>query len=84
MAVILSNFEDLAGVVLYHRKKSGLSRLELAHMAAVGKTAVYDVEQGKPTVRLDTLLKILGILNIKIELTSPLMHSYREVENEKR
>jgi HTH-type transcriptional regulator/antitoxin HipB len=76
-------FKDLSSVVLYHRKKSKLNRVELARMAGVGKTVVYDIEHGKPTVRLETLLKILTVLNIRIELTGPLMHSYRKVENEK-
>jgi len=76
-------FEDLAGVVIYHRKKSGLNRLELARIAGVGKTVVFDIEHGKPTVRLDTLIKILNVLNIKIELTGPLIQRYREIENEK-
>ena len=77
-------FEDLAKIVTYHRKKSGLNRAELARLAGVGKTAVYDVEHGKPTVRLDTVMKILHVLNIKIDFTGPLMHLYKAAENEKR
>lgn len=73
-----SFFEDLAGIVIYHRKKSGLTRLELALMAGVGKTVVYDIEHAKQTVRLDTVVKILNVLNITIELTGPLMQTYRE------
>jgi len=79
----ISFFDDLARIVIYHRKKSGLTRLELARMAGVGKTVVYDIEHTKRTVRLDTILKILNVLNITIELKGPLMQTYRE-ENEKR
>ena len=52
---------------------AGLSQLQLADMAGVGKTVVYDIEKGKATIRLDTLRKILSVLNIRVQLTSPLM-----------
>lgn len=74
-------FDDLANVVIYHRKKSGLNRLALSHLAGVGKTVIYDIEHGKPTVRLDTIIKVLTVLNIHIELTGPLMQTYRELKN---
>jgi transcriptional regulator with XRE-family HTH domain len=53
---------------------AGLSQLQLAEMAGVGKTVVFDLEKGKETVQLDTLRKILSVLNIKVQLTSPLMN----------
>jgi HTH-type transcriptional regulator / antitoxin HipB len=57
-----------------HRKAAGLSQLQLAEMAGVGKTAVFDIEKGKETIQLDTLRKILSVLNIKVQLTSPIMN----------
>jgi len=42
-------------------------------MAGVGKTVVFDIEHGKQTVRLETLMKIMKVLNIKMQLTSRLM-----------
>jgi HTH-type transcriptional regulator/antitoxin HipB len=63
---------ELPKMVLYHRKKAGLSRNDLALIASVGKTAIYDIEHGKNTIQLDTLLKILVVLNIVIEFKSPL------------
>lgn len=68
-------YEDLASVVRYHRKKSGLNRFELANLAGVGKTVIYDIENAKPTVRLSTIIKILNVLNIKIKLISPLIRT---------
>jgi HTH-type transcriptional regulator / antitoxin HipB len=68
------NFESsLAEIILFHRKKSGLTQLELARLAGVGKTVVFDIEHAKKSVRLKTLIKILKVLNISIELNSPLM-----------
>ena len=66
-------------IVLFHRKKSGLTRNQLADLAGVGKTVIYDIEKGKETIRFTTLKKVLKALNIKITFTGPLM----EVLNEK-
>jgi y4mF family transcriptional regulator len=66
-------------IVLYHRKQSGLSRNQLAELAGVGKTVIYDIEKGKETIRYSTLQKVLEALNIRIIFDSPLM----EVLNEK-
>ena len=68
--------EQLSDSIHYHRKKSGLSREELARLAGVGKTAVFDIEKGKKSVQLDTLLKVLGTLNIHILFQSPLMDTF--------
>ena len=64
----------LADVIKRHRKAARLSQIQLAEMAGVGKTVVYDIEKGKETVQLATLRKILYVLNIRVELNSPLMN----------
>jgi Predicted transcriptional regulator with C-terminal CBS domains len=64
----------LSLVIRQHRKIAGLSQLQLAELAGVGKTVIFDLEKGKETVQLDTLRKILNALNIKVELTSPIMN----------
>ena len=53
------------------RKKAGLTQRQLAELAGVGKTVVFDIEKGKPSVQLDTVLKILSVLNIKLKLEPP-------------
>lgn len=55
------------------RQKSGLTQLELAQLAGVGKTVIFDLEHGKESIQLDTLLKIFKVLNIKIKLHHPLL-----------
>ena len=65
--------QKLAAIIRYHRKTAKLSQLQLAELAGVGKTVVYDIEKGKQTIKLITLRKILNVLNIKVQLTSPLM-----------
>jgi HTH-type transcriptional regulator / antitoxin HipB len=70
------NFEELAQLVKFHRKKAGLSRHALADLADVGKTVVYDIEQGKATVQLQSLVKILTTLNIHIHFQSPFITEF--------
>ena len=62
---------EIAKTIRYFRKRSGLSQQQLAKLAGVGKTAVFDLEKGKETVQLNTLLKILDILNIKLNFKTP-------------
>jgi HTH-type transcriptional regulator/antitoxin HipB len=81
----VSKFMDalkLGAIIRFHRKKGGLSQTELALLAGLGKTVIYDLEKGKLSVRLDTLLKVLKVLNITITLQSPLMSAYEDF-NEK-
>ena len=66
--------KTLATVIRTHRKAAKLSQLQLAEMAGVGKTVIFNIEKGKETVQLDTLRKILKVLNIKVQLISPLMN----------
>jgi HTH-type transcriptional regulator / antitoxin HipB len=63
---------ELGNYIRTHRKKSGLTQIQLAEMVGVGKSVIYDLEKGKETVQLSTLVKILSGLNIKVKLLSPL------------
>lgn len=70
--------KEISELVIMHRKKSELSQLELAQLAGVGKTVIFDLEHGKMTIQLDTLLRILNALNIEIQLSSPLLQAMKE------
>jgi y4mF family transcriptional regulator len=63
----------LSEIVRFHRKQAGLTQKGLADLAGVGKTVIFDIESGKETVQLDTIKKVLTVLNIKIKFESPLM-----------
>ncbi|KTD73443.1 helix-turn-helix transcriptional regulator [Legionella tucsonensis] len=62
---------EIAKLVHFYRKQSGLSQQELATLAGVGKTVIFDIEKGKETVRLNTLLKVLDVLNIRMKFETP-------------
>ena len=78
----MSEPKELALIIRMHRKAAKLTQLQLAELAGVGKTVVFDLEKGKETVKLITLRKILKVLNIEIKLTSPLLNNQIN-ENEK-
>jgi y4mF family transcriptional regulator len=71
--ISMQNSPEIGAVIRYHRRRSGLSQSELAALAGIGKTSVFDIENGKQTVRLATLMAALRALNIALTLTSPLM-----------
>jgi y4mF family transcriptional regulator len=73
---------DLSKVIRFHRKKSGLTQKDLADLANVGKTVIFDLEKGKLSVRFDIIEKVLNALNIKITFDSPIMQLMKN-ENEK-
>ena len=72
----------LQEIVRQHRKRSGLTQAQLAKLAGVGKTVVFDIEHGKQSVQFDTLLKILRVLNISLSFHSPLLPPDKQPGNE--
>lgn len=71
MSVI--NASNLSSIVQKVRKLSGLTQKELADLAGVGKTLVFDIEKGRQSVSLEKLLKVLKVLNIKVTFQSPVV-----------
>jgi len=69
---------SLQDIIIYHRKHAKLSRKDLADLAGVGKTVIYDLEKGKQTVKWSSITPILNALNIGISFNSPLMQEYEK------
>ena len=72
----MQTVKRIGSIVRFHRRKAGLTQALLARMAGVGKASVFDVEKGKETVQMDTLLKIFSILNMELDTRSPLMAQF--------
>ena len=58
----------LGGALRRRRRDLGLSQVEVCDLAGVGPAFLYELEHGKPTVRLDKLLKVLEVLSLGLEL----------------
>jgi HTH-type transcriptional regulator / antitoxin HipB len=50
------------------RRELDLSQIQLAELAGVGPDFLYDLERGKPSVRLDKLIAVLEVLNLTLTL----------------
>ena len=63
MTMTLTNSpKALGSAVLAARHKLALTQPQLALAAGVGVRFIVELEAGKPTVRLETLLKVLNAL----------------------
>jgi HTH-type transcriptional regulator/antitoxin HipB len=54
--------QALGAAVLATRNRLGLTQPQLALAAGVGVRFIVELEAGKPTIRLETLLKVLQAL----------------------
>ena len=77
----MNKTNHIGEVVRFHRKAAELTRKNLSELAGVGETTIYDVEHGKETVRLSTLLNLLDALNITLRLESLLMSRFDKEHN---
>jgi y4mF family transcriptional regulator len=50
------------------RKLLGMTQYELAQIAGCGLDFIYDLENGKPTVRFDKLLAVIMALGLEFKL----------------
>lgn len=86
--IIYDDPKRLGTLIRFHRSKAELTQSELAKQARVKSTTViHELEKGlKSTIRLETLTKILKVLNIDLCFTSPLMAKFETLEknNESR
>lgn len=61
--------QQLADQLRAARKLLGLTQAELAMAAGVGLRFMVDLESGKPTVRLETVMRVIDALGGVIQLS---------------
>jgi y4mF family transcriptional regulator len=66
--MIVHSTSELGRVVRDSRKAKGLRQAELALAAGTGRRFVVELEQGKPTVQLDRVIRVLQALGLSIDL----------------
>jgi HTH-type transcriptional regulator/antitoxin HipB len=72
------HFTDfLAGEVRSRRTVLGLTQRDLADMAGVSERFVRFVEQGKPSIQLDSLIAVLDILGLELHVATRTSHAAR-------
>ncbi len=50
------------------RKNAGLTQMELAKRVGVGLRFIRELEQGKPTVRMDKVTQVLDFFGCHLEI----------------
>lgn len=48
------------------RRRQGLDQKEVAFAANVSPRTVFAIEKGKPTVRIDMLIRVLGAVGLRL------------------
>ena len=61
-------FSSLSKAVRNRRNELKLTQKELANYAGCGVVFIYDLELGKPSIRLDKLVEVLIILGLELRL----------------
>ena len=78
----MNNITQIVGrlgeLVRFHRNKAGLTQIQLADLAGVGKSTVYDIEKGKSTVQIRSLFAVLAIMNIDVKFSGPLSAAFEK------
>ena len=62
----------LSEIVKSLRKKNGLTQEDLALKSGVGLCFVRNLEQGKPTLRMDKVNQLLHLFNYELTATKKL------------
>ena len=62
---------DIGKAVRDRRKLDGLTLTETAGLTNVGVRFLSELENGKPTVRLDKLLRVVNALGLQLYLATP-------------
>lgn len=63
-----ASMAEIAVIVRTERKRQGATQIELSQMANVGIRFLRDVEDGKPSVHFDKLMRVLSTLGISVDI----------------
>lgn len=72
----LSTPRQLASLVRFHRKRAGLSQLDMASMAGVSRKVVQDLEARRDGVSWRNLMAVLAVLNVSLLPDGPLIDEW--------
>jgi HTH-type transcriptional regulator/antitoxin HipB len=65
----VKSVSDIGAAVRSKRKDDGLTLIDAAGLCNVNYRFLSDLENGKPTVRMDKVLQVLAALGLELEIT---------------
>lgn len=60
---------EVATAVRSRRRQLGVDQETVARLAGVSRKAVSEIERAKPTIRVDTLVKVLDAVGLEIRIS---------------
>ena len=69
--------KQLASLIGWHRRKAGLSQVELAQHAGVSRYVVQDLEAGAGSTTWARMIPVLRALNLRLEPQGPLVDEWK-------
>jgi DNA-binding XRE family transcriptional regulator len=74
--------EQLASLISWHRRRAGLSQVELARHAGVSRYVVQDLESGVGRTTWTRMMPVLRVLNLQLVPQGPLVNEWRTENQE--
>jgi len=75
---------QLASLISWHRRRAGLSQVELARHAGVSRYVVQDLEAGAGRTTWARMMPVLRALNLHLEPQGPLVNEWQAETKEGR
>ena len=66
--ILVKSVTDIGGAIRSRRKGDGLTLVDAAGLCNVNYRFLSNLENGKPTVRLDKVLQVLAALGLEFEI----------------
>jgi predicted transcriptional regulator len=73
--------EQLASLISWHRRRAGLSQVELARHAGVSRYVVQDLEAGAGRTTWVRMMPVLRALNLRLRPQGPLVDEWLATAN---
>ena len=70
--------KQLGSLIAFHRKRAGITQVELASHAGVSRFVVQDLEAGAGRTTWKKLEAVLTVLNLRLEPEGPLVEEWRQ------
>lgn len=64
---VIDSAEQLGALIRERRRELGLTQTEVAEVANTNLRFLSELERGKPTARLENVMRILATLGIELE-----------------
>ena len=81
MAGLARTPKQLGNLIRRARKIQGLSQAELGIKTGLRQATISEIEAGRPGAKLDSILKVLAILNLEIRIDPRSIGSSTDIES---